>query len=179
LRELQKAQQQRKARADASERTARVQEEALERLKKLKLEMESKERENMVRIQKVRKAAVERLMENRRKEQEKAVELEKAAAETVKPVVEKKPVEAAELQSSGMIFPKLDKESPASSTHEAVDSPSKSENTIIAPASENSDEEFFEDAESVEIRSLPSDDEGFMTDEEYDILDASDEDFQQ
>ena len=184
LNELQKTQQQGKARADAIERTARVEEEALERLKNLKLEMESKERENLVRIQTVRKAAVEQSMENRRKEQENAMELEKAATETANPLIEEKPVEVTELQSSGMIFPKLDKESPASSTHEAVDSPSKfqeakSENIITAPASEHSDEEFFEDAESVEIRSLSSDDEGFMTDEEYDILDASDEEFQQ
>ena len=34
-----------------------------------------------------------------------------------------------------------------------------------------SDDEFFEDAESVALMS----DDGFMTDEEYDILDASDE----
>jgi next-to-BRCA1 protein 1 len=34
-----------------------------------------------------------------------------------------------------------------------------------------SDDEFFEDAESVALHS----DDGFMTDEEYDILDASDE----
>jgi next-to-BRCA1 protein 1 len=185
LRELQKAQQQRKARTDASERTARVQEEALEQ-KKLKLEMEDLERANMVRAQKARKAAVERLMENKRKEQEHATEamkLENSAVETAKSPVEEQPVAAAELQSSGMIFPKLDKESPASSTHEAIDSPSKfqevkSEISVTAPNSEHSDEEFFEDAESVEIRSVSSDDEGFMTDEEYDILDASDEDFQ-
>lgn len=187
LRALQRAQQQslrtrqmEKAKADASERTARIQEEALERLKKLKLEMDEKERENMARVHKVRKAAVERLVENRRKEQEKTAEMEKAAVETVQSPVEEKPVEAPQTQPSGMIFPKLDKESPASSTHEAVDSPSasqeaKSETPVAAPASEHSDEEFFEDAESVEIRSLSSDDEGFMTDEEYDILDASDE----
>jgi len=153
---------------------------ALEQLQKLKTEMDEKDRENLARIQQVRKAAVERLLENRRKEQEKkTAEVEKAAVEPEAPV-EEKPVEAAPTQFSGMIFPKLDKESPASSTHEAAVSPSvpqepKIEDASSAHVSEHSDEEFFEDAESVEIRSVSSDDEGFMTDEEYDILDASDE----
>ncbi|KAF2712886.1 hypothetical protein K504DRAFT_370190 [Pleomassaria siparia CBS 279.74] len=155
-----------------SDHTARIQEEALERLRNLKLENS--------RIQKVRKAVVERVLENLRNEQEKAMVMQQDAVETAQSPAEKKPVERVEPQSSGMIFPKLDKESPASSTHEAVGLPTesqevKSEIPVAAPVSENSDEEFFEDAESVELRSLSSDDEGFMTDEEYDILDASDE----
>ena len=157
-----------------------VQKGALEQLRKLKVEMDEKDRENLSRIQQVRKAAVERLLENRRKEQEKkTAEVEKATVETTQAPIEENTVETAPIESSGMIFPKLDKESPASSAHEATVSPpvspeTKIEDTVSAPTSEHSDEEFFEDAESVEIRSVSSD-EGFLTDEEYDILDASDE----
>jgi next-to-BRCA1 protein 1 len=191
-----------KAREDVTERTSRLQEEAIERLRKMKVHMEEKdsqsrlleklEREKLARIQKVRKAAVERLLEARRKEheasiaglQEKAADVAKAPEAPVKTETVELPVEAksvdgqSEAQSSGMIFPRLDKESPASSIHDVVSAKSeveesKSENTAVAAP--ESDEEFFEDAESVEIRSFDSDDEGFMTDEEYDILDASDE----
>jgi next-to-BRCA1 protein 1 len=102
---------------------------------------------------------------------------EKPAAEL--PVEEKpveKPAEKPELKSSGMIFPQLDKESPESSTHEAFnaqpESPVSVKSTIARTLTVTSEEEFFEDAESV---ALHSDDDGFMTDEEYDILDVSDE----
>ena len=78
-----------------------------------------------------------------------------------------------------MIFPQLDKESPESSTYETsaiqLESPMSVKSTIARTVTVASDEEFFEDAESV---ALHSDDEGFMTDEEYDILDASDEETQ-
>ncbi|KAF2476873.1 uncharacterized protein BDR25DRAFT_338992 [Lindgomyces ingoldianus] len=198
---------------DVTQRTARLQEEALERLRKMKLHLDEKEfqsrvfekasakaeREKMARIQKVRRAAVERLLEARRKEQEnsaaayheKMPELEPAPElptkqETAELPVEEKPLEIQtprepEPQVSGMIFPQLEKESPSSSTHEAVDAKSepqqiKPESAVIAALSEQSDaDESFEDAESVDIRSISSDDEGFMTDEEYDILNASDE----
>jgi len=86
-----------------------------------------------------------------------------------------------ELRSKGsvMIFPLLEKESPVSSTYEAVSAKSeiedsRSENAPLAAPSEHEAAEFFEDAESVEIMEASSDD-GFLTDEEYDILDASDE----
>jgi next-to-BRCA1 protein 1 len=77
-----------------------------------------------------------------------------------------------------MIFPQLEKESPVSSTHEALTAEPEAERAEAeAPsttvASESGDE-FFEDAESVEILEASSDG-GFMTDEEYDVLDASDE----
>jgi next-to-BRCA1 protein 1 len=97
------------------------------------------------------------------------------------PVAEKpQPVEAP-VNSSGMIFPKLDKESPASSTHQSmpdlIDPTAVRDESSTVAESEQDDGEFFEDAESIEIRSFSSgdDDESFMTDEEYDILDASDE----
>jgi next-to-BRCA1 protein 1 len=55
-------------------------------------------------------------------------------------------------------------------------SPVSEKSTIARTVTVASDEEFFEDAESVALHS--DDDEGFMTDEEYDILDASDEETQ-
>ena len=154
------------------------------------------DQQNMERIQRVRKAAVERLLENRRREHEAAlatikheepeIKSEEPEIKTEEPAqqstaelpVEEKPIERApEPSSSGMIFPTLAKESPESSTYENIttgqpDSP-KSEKSITArTVTVADDDEFFEDAESV---ALHSDDESFMTDEEYDILDASDE----
>ncbi|KAI9806770.1 MAG: hypothetical protein M1825_006227 [Sarcosagium campestre] len=74
--------------------------------------------------------------------------------------------------SSKMIFPKLDKESPSSSTHQASE-PQK--------ASVEEEEEEDEDPLASEVASLSLEDDetdaGFLTDEEYDILDASDEEF--
>lgn len=70
--------------------------------------------------------------------------------------------------SSQMIFPKLEKESPAASTHEAFQ-------PEVAKAS-NEETDDFEDCGEGEDWAEDSD-EGFMTDEEYDILDASDEEF--
>jgi next-to-BRCA1 protein 1 len=121
-----------------------------------------------------------------RKEDEYITPVVPAHSETVKvedrqqtaelPVEEKSPERQPELKSSGMIFPQLDKESPESSTHEAStaqpESPVSVKSTLARTLTVASEEEFFEDAESV---ALHSDDDGFMTDEEYDILDASDE----
>jgi len=68
-----------------------------------------------------------------------------------------------------MIFPKLDKESPASSIHEQV--------PAAAPAPEvEEDAEEFEDFVEEPLDDDETED-GFMTDEEYDILDASDEEY--
>ncbi len=90
-------------------------------------------------------------------------------AEPVKQV-EKKPevVEAKpepEPEHSQMIFPKLEKESPVASVHEDA----KPEPAAPAP------EEEYEDCEDEEWNEAAS--EGYLTDEEYDILDASDEEF--
>ena len=145
------------------------------------------EQQKMERIQRARKAAVERLLENRRKEHEDALptikpepsaKAEESAPEpTAELPVEDKPTERVlEPQSSGMIFPQLDKESPESSTYNSAtaqpESPMSETSVVARTATVVSDDEFFEDAESV---ALHSDVEGFMTDEEYDILDASDE----
>lgn len=69
---------------------------------------------------------------------------------------------------SQMIFPKLDKESPVSSTHEAEAAP-----VIIAAK----DKELPEDIESLGLDVDDETDNGFWTDEEYELLDASDAEF--
>ena len=65
---------------------------------------------------------------------------------------------------SQMIFPKLEKESPVASTHEA-----ESEQ----PAASESGAELLDDLEDLELGSEDESD-GFLTDEEYDLLDMSD-----
>ncbi|KAF8865095.1 hypothetical protein BDZ45DRAFT_701494 [Acephala macrosclerotiorum] len=87
------------------------------------------------------------------------------------PVVKEQPKEETvepkvEAEGSQMIFPKLEKESPASSIHEEV---------TAEPEVAEDDEEFEEFGE--EVLEESETDDGFMTDEEYDILDASDEEF--
>lgn len=81
------------------------------------------------------------------------------------PAVEEQTKTEKDSESSQMIFPKLEKESPEASYHEdASESPD---------AVEESDdfEECGEDDEWAESE------DGFLTDEEYDILDASDEEY--
>lgn len=163
------------------------------RLDKLKgvqqLQAERLEQQTMERIQGLRKAAVERLLEARRHEHEAALatmrheesepEVEASVQQPTAelPVDEKLVERTPELQTSRMIFPQLDKESPESSTYQSSttvqpESPKSEKSTVARTVTVTSDDEFFEDAESV---ALHSDDESFMTDEEYDILDASDE----
>lgn len=78
-----------------------------------------------------------------------------------------------EPHGSQMIFPKLEKESPASSTHEAAAVPTTAPSApSVAPSSE---QDLLDD-----VASLTMDDDteaGFLTDEEYDILDASDQEY--
>uniref|UniRef100_A0A0D2XN18 ZZ-type domain-containing protein n=1 Tax=Fusarium oxysporum (strain Fo5176) TaxID=660025 RepID=A0A0D2XN18_FUSOF len=64
--------------------------------------------------------------------------------------------------SSQMIFPKLEKESPVASIHEAVEPIS----TVEEPRESETIDDEWDYSE-----------DGFMTDEEYDILDASDEEY--
>ncbi|OOF98528.1 hypothetical protein ASPCADRAFT_204265 [Aspergillus carbonarius ITEM 5010] len=87
-----------------------------------------------------------------------------------------KPVEApeekqAEPAESQMIFPKLEKESPETSTHEAImTAPS-------APSETNpSEQDMFDDMDSLTLGEDETD-AGLLTDEEYDILDASDQEY--
>merc|ERR1711881_662688 len=93
---------------------------------------------------------------------------------TVEDVVDEEDIKPE--AKSTMIFPKLDKESPVSSTADvSAAMPPAPPSEISAAKSEKSELEIFEDAESVSFVDSSDEEEGFMTDEEYDILDASDE----
>jgi next-to-BRCA1 protein 1 len=81
----------------------------------------------------------------------------------IKPEPEVKPEPEAEPEHSQMIFPKLEKESPVASVHEE----SKTESV-------SAQEDQYEDCEDSE---WVGSEDAFLTDEEYDILDASDEEF--
>ncbi|MCJ1251609.1 hypothetical protein MMC30_008844 [Trapelia coarctata] len=78
-----------------------------------------------------------------------------------------------EEHTSQMVFPKLDKESPVSSLHEE-----KVEEQHVTPAGEMSpeDAQLLEDVESLGLDDDESSDDGFLTDEEYEILDADSND---
>jgi len=81
-------------------------------------------------------------------------------------------------QSSTMIFPKLEKESPTSSVHDVREAEvEEAPAPVMEPTTKTEEQELLEDVESLELEESDSDDEEFLTDEEYDILDASDEDF--
>lgn len=88
----------------------------------------------------------------------------KPQPEKVEALVEEANNEEDSQASSQMIFPKLEKESPVASIHEpaATESAPEAEQAEIKTESEE-DWDISED--------------GFMTDEEYDILDASDEEY--
>ncbi|KAJ8120737.1 hypothetical protein ONZ43_g2634 [Nemania bipapillata] len=84
----------------------------------------------------------------------------------------------AAVTESRMIIPKLEHESPSSSIHEG---PSEIEletetNTLAPSIGGNDDDDDFEDCGGQDDWAEESDN-GFFTDEEYDILDASDEEF--
>lgn len=89
--------------------------------------------------------------------------------------VEAEKTDAPEIISSGMIFPKLEKESPESSTHEAAAGVQHAPAPTLSNAS---DGDVMEDLESLTLDEA-STDAGFLTDEEYDVLDASDQEFQE
>lgn len=75
--------------------------------------------------------------------------------------------------SSQMIFPKLEKESPVSSVHQ--DAKSETTSRTMTEEMEIEDVDDFEDCSAGD--GWNGSDDGFMTDEEYDILDASDEEY--
>lgn len=107
----------------------------------------------------------------------------KAPLPKIKAVPQLEEVEAAapelpaEIVKSQMIIPKLEHESPSSSIHEEVkvEAEDKTE-TTVAPSVNDQSEDDFEDCAEDDEWAEESDD-GFMTDEEYDILDASDEEY--
>lgn len=95
-----------------------------------------------------------------------------------KPVTreEIKDVKVKEEESqSQMIFPKLDKESPVSSTHEAQSTPPAP--VAVATAVTAEEKELLDDVESLGLDDDETDDDGFLTDEEYEMLNASDDEF--
>lgn len=81
------------------------------------------------------------------------------------------PAEVAEKSqdSSQMIFPTLEKESPESSINDI-----KEESTTVEPSVDAEEQDLLDDLESMALEDESTED-GFMTDEEYDILDAEDE----
>ena len=90
---------------------------------------------------------------------------------------EESPVKSEDVESSTMIFPTLDKESPVASIHEATTSNTTESTSKVEVKTETDvhEDDVAHDLESLDIES--ESDDGFLTDEEYDILDASDEEF--
>lgn len=80
-------------------------------------------------------------------------------------------VGAKEEEQSKMVFPKLEKESPASSVHESAEE-------LVSKGEQDSEAEELEDFLDEDEHDFDDETEdGFFTDEEYDILDASDEEY--
>lgn len=157
------------------------------------------------------KAKIMRARENKAKSEASAVE-EMAVAnlktelenEKVKKIIEAVNREAEkekteDAETSQMIFPKLEKESPESSTYQSATSSSNKgkaayvENEqgeveqsathvvaapvpeIASPMVEKDLDDLEDDIEVLSAHGEDSEDDGFLTDEEYDILDASDQ----
>jgi len=140
--------------------------------------------------------AYERQLELLRQQNKRRLQMARACASEIavdevetqaKGITETEPaVENAhdeKLETSVMVFPTLEKESPTSSTYH--DAPASSiapeqvpkamgETATVDTATDGEHLKTFEDLESLELEESDGDD-GFMTDEEYDILDASDE----
>ena len=74
-------------------------------------------------------------------------------------------------ESSQMIFPKLEKESPESSVNDI-----KKEVVPVEPSVASEDQDLLDDLDSMTLDDESTED-GFLTDEEYDILDAEDEEY--
>ncbi|KAI0386676.1 hypothetical protein F5Y04DRAFT_69576 [Hypomontagnella monticulosa] len=88
--------------------------------------------------------------------------------------------EVPKVAESQMIIPKLDHESPSASMHAAAQSEGEVEtesDTLAQSAQEQQEEEEDDFEDCGEDDEWAESDEGFMTDEEYDILDASDEEY--
>ncbi|KAI5359540.1 putative Zinc finger, ZZ-type, immunoglobulin-like, Next to BRCA1, central domain-containing protein [Septoria linicola] len=155
------------------------------------------------------KANIQKTREERERLQAEHTKMQVAAAkkkaqeesEKVKKIVEQVTKHANvqdELERSQMVFPKLDKESPSSSTYESATSSSlkgkaayvENENGEIERSASPTgmtmpevtsptvvEDDFVELDDELEVLSAnedDSEDDGFLTDEEYDILDASD-----
>jgi len=78
--------------------------------------------------------------------------------------------------SSQMIFPKLPVESPIASTENLVAGVSlKGENMPVSVPMSKTSTRMGDDESEVDVGSLGDEVESFLTDDEYDVLDASDE----
>ena len=88
--------------------------------------------------------------------------------------VQEEEKEEAQAESK-MIFPKLDKESPVSSTHEAKAEVEVPAAPFAEPVSAIADRDLLEDVESLELDGESESDEGFLTDEEYELIASGDE----
>ncbi|KAI1497107.1 hypothetical protein F5X99DRAFT_34059 [Biscogniauxia marginata] len=86
------------------------------------------------------------------------------------------PAATPEMTRSQMIIPKLEHESPAASVHEnRPEAETRTEtDSLTAPTDVHEDDDFEDCGEEDWAEGS---EEGFMTDEEYDILDASDEEY--
>jgi next to BRCA1 gene 1 protein len=102
-------------------------------------------------------------------EQKSQETVEENKVATVETTVKLEQVEDA--QGSTMIFPKLEKESPVSSTHNVAESATE------ATAVDNETHDLLDDVASLDLED-ESEEDGFLTDEEYDLLDCSDEEFE-
>lgn len=87
---------------------------------------------------------------------------------TTKEIEDTAKAQKVDESQSEMIFPKLDKESPVSSTHVAETAPA-----VVAA----DEKELLDDIESLGLDDEDETDDGFLTDEEYEMLDASDAEF--
>lgn len=102
---------------------------------------------------------------------------EKAETEHIEDISKHVPVKDEEEQQteSKMIFPKLDKESPVSSTHEAEATTATTSPTPV-PSAPVSVKDLLDDVESLELDDENTDsDEAFLTDEEYELIASDDE----
>ncbi|KAL8392986.1 hypothetical protein RB595_002975 [Gaeumannomyces hyphopodioides] len=90
--------------------------------------------------------------------------------EETTPAVKEEPKEveavAPQAHESQMIFPKLEKESPVASVHKSIETEAQEPSEAAEEFEDCNEDEEWDESE-----------DGFMTDEEYDILDASDEEF--
>ena len=107
----------------------------------------------------------------RNAKEEETTEIKEEPKNEVEQELEEGP--KAEEHQSQMISPKLDKKSPVSSTHEAK----LDEQHITPPPTMTMEEaQLLEDVESLELDDGETSDDGFLTDEEYEILDAESND---
>ena len=145
-----------------------------------------------------RVAADKKGLEEEKKRSMMEKEKNEKAIKMIIDAVTKAPADEAEdLSTSQMVFPKLEKESPEASIIQsssgsgkgkaayvqdeeveeaATVAPLEATPSVASPLTVAVDDDFVDDFDDLEVLSADeqSGDDGFLTDEEYDILDASD-----